>query len=97
MLQQPEEAQSWLQACLDTQTDRAALVQKLALVSSKIGNDPHNQEIPQNMLEDFTKSRSPNRDRLLKACVQHCAGHRKYGDIEEAARRFSDGIGVTLQ
>jgi hypothetical protein len=97
MLQQPEEAQSWLQAYLDTQTDRATLVQKLALVSSKIGNDPHNQEIPQNMLEDFTKSRSPNRDRLLKACVQHCAGHRKYGDIDEAARRFSDGIGVTLQ
>ena len=97
MLQQPEEAQGWLRAWLDTQADRAALVQVLAVASCKIGNDPHNQEIPQNMLEDFAKSRSPNRDRLLMACVQHCAGHRKYGDIQEAARRFAEGVGVALQ
>jgi hypothetical protein len=95
--QRAEEAQGWLRACLDAGVDRAALVGVLALASCRIGNDPHNQEIPQNMLEDFAKSRSPHRDRLLMACVQHCAGHRKYGDIEEAARRFSEGVGVALQ
>jgi hypothetical protein len=49
------------------------------------------------MLEDFLKSRSPNRDRLLLACAQHCAGHRKYGDPLEAARRYSEALGVPLQ
>jgi hypothetical protein len=97
MAQRAEEAQGWLRACLDAGVDRAALVGVLALAACKIGNDPHNQEIPQNMLEDFAKSRSPHRDRLLMACVQHCAGHRKYGDIEEAARRFGEGAGVALQ
>lgn len=95
--QRAEEAQGWVQAYLDTIADRAPLVQALAIASCKIGNDPHNQEIPQNMLEDFQKSRSPQRDRLLLACTQHCAGHRKYGDIMEAARRFSEGVGVALQ
>lgn len=95
-LQNTEEGQAWVQAYLDNVADRAPLVQALALAACKIGNDPHNQEIPQNMLEDFAKSRSPRRDRLLLACTQHCAGHRKYGDILEAARRFSDGIGVAL-
>jgi len=96
-LQNTEEAQGWVQAYLDNVADRAPLVQALALASCKIGNDPHNQEIPQNMLEDYAKNRSPNRDRLLLACTQHCAGHRKYGDILEAARRFSEGVGVALQ
>ena len=97
MLQKPEEAQAWLRAYLETQSDRTVLVQRLALGSSKIGNDPHNQEIPQNMIEDFLKTRSPSRDRLLMAAVQHCSCHRKYGDLEEAARRFAEGVGVTLQ
>ena len=97
LLQQADEAQGWLRAYLEGQSDRAGLVRALALGASKIGNDPHNQEIPQNMLEDFAKTRSPSRDRLLMACVQHCAGHRKYGDIGEAARRFSEGVGVPLQ
>jgi len=96
-LQNTAESQAWVQAYLENVADRAPLVQALALASCKIGNDPHNQEIPQNMLEDFAKNRSPNRDRLLLACTQHCAGHRKYGDILEAARRFSDGVGVALQ
>jgi hypothetical protein len=96
-LQHTEEAQGWVQAYLDTIADRAPLVQALAIAACKIGNDPHNQEIPQNMLEDFAKNRSPQRDRLLLACTQHCAGHRKYGDILEAARRFGDGVGVALQ
>ena len=58
----------------------------------KLGNDPHNQEIPQNMLEDYGKNRSPRRDRLLLACAQHCAGHRKYGDFFEATRRFGEAM-----
>lgn len=95
-LQNAEEAQGWVRAYLENVADRAPLVQALALAACKIGNDPHNQEIPQNMLEDFAKSRSPHRERLLLACAQHCAGHRKYGDILEAARRFSDGVGVAL-
>ena len=96
-LQNTAESQAWVQAYLDNVADRMPLVRALALAACKIGNDPHNQEIPQNMLEDYAKNRSPNRDRLLLACTQHCAGHRKYGDILEAAQRFSDGTGVTLQ
>ncbi len=89
------ESLAWVQAYLDTGADRAPLVQTLALVASKLGNDPHNQEIPQNMLEDFAKNRSPQRDRLLLACAQHCAAHRKYGDPLEASRRFGAALGLS--
>jgi hypothetical protein len=91
------ESLAWVRAYLDNVADRAPLVRVLALASCKLGNDPHNQEIPQNMLEDFLKSHSPNRDRLLLACAQHCAGHRKYGDPLEAARRYGEALGVSLQ
>src|SRR5262245_61205837 len=70
---------SWVQAYCASVADREPLVRTLALAACKLGNDPHNQEIPQNMLEDFGKNRSPRRDRLLLACAQHCAAHRKYG------------------
>jgi hypothetical protein len=86
------ESLSWVQAYCDTVADRAPLVCTLALAASKLGNDPHNQEIPQNMLEDFGTNRSPRRDRLLLACAQHCAAHRKYGDPSEAARRFGNAF-----
>ncbi len=86
------ESLAWVQAYCDTVSDRAPLVQMLALAACKLGNDPHNQEIPQNMLEDFAKNQSPRRDRLLLACVQHCAAHRKYGDPLEAARRFGKAM-----
>jgi hypothetical protein len=86
------ESLSWVQAYCDTVADRAPLVRTLALAACKLGNDPHNQEIPQNMLEDFAKNRSRNRDRLLLACAQHCAAHRKYGDPLEAARRFGRAL-----
>lgn len=89
------ESLRWVQAYCDNVTDRAPLVQTLALVACKLGNDPHNQEIPQNMLEDFAKNQSPRRDRLLLACAQHCAAHRKYGDPLEAARRFGDAMGLS--
>jgi len=87
---------AWTKAYLDNIADRAPLVQTLALVACKLGNDPHNQEIPQNMLEDFAKSRSPNRDRLLLACAQHCAAHRKYGDPFEASRRFGRAMEIAV-
>jgi hypothetical protein len=86
------ESLSWVQAYCDTVADRAPLVRTLALAASKIGNDPHNQEIPQNMLEDFNTNRSPRRDRLLLACAQHCAAHRKYGDPFEATERFGKAL-----
>lgn len=88
------ESLSWVQAYCDNVTDRAPLVQTLALAACKLGNDPHNQEIPQNMLEDFGKNRSSRRDRLLLACAQHCAAHRKYGDPLEAAHRFGRAMEV---
>ncbi len=53
------ESLSWVQAYCDTVADRTPLVRTLALAACKLGNDPHNQEIPQNMLEDFAKNRSP--------------------------------------
>jgi len=83
----------WTQAYLENVADRTPLVRRLALAATRLGNDPHNQEIAQCMLEDFVKSRSPNRDRLLLACAQQTAAHRKYGDPLEASRRFGAAIG----
>ena len=33
-------------------------------------------------------------DRLLLACVQHTAVHRKYGDFLEASRRYGAAMGL---
>ncbi|HLY91295.1 MAG TPA: hypothetical protein VKQ27_20085 [Acetobacteraceae bacterium] len=87
---------SWVQAYCSSVPERVPLVRTLALAACKLGNDPHNQEIPQNMLEDFGKNQSARRDRLLLACAQHCASHRKYGDPFEAAQRFARTMGVAL-
>lgn len=81
-------------AFLDSGAERARLVQTLAVAATRLGNDPHNQEIAQTMLEDYLKNQSPLRDRLLLACVQQTAGHRKYGDPLEAARRFGAAMGI---
>ncbi len=86
------EAMNWVQAYLDHAGDRAPLVQRLALLASRIGNDPHNQEIAQCMLQDYGKNRSPDRDRLLLAAAQHTAVHRKYGEFLEASRRFGQAM-----
>jgi hypothetical protein len=59
-----------------------------------LGNDPHNQEIPQGMLEDFAKNRHPHRNRILLACAQLLSAHRKYGDPLEASRRFGEALGL---
>src|SRR5262252_1585939 len=63
----PWEAVAWTKAYLDTGEDRALLVQRLALMAARFGNDPHNQEIPQCLLEDFAKNRCGHRERLLLA------------------------------
>jgi len=84
----------WTQAYLDNQKDRGPLIQRLALLAARMGNDPHNQEIGQVLLEDHTKNQSANRDRLLLACAHHTAVHRKYGDPLACANRFGAALGV---
>ena len=69
-------------------------MQRLALAACRIGNDPHNQEIAQCLLEDYLKNPGAGRDALLLACAQHTAGHRKYGDPLEASRRFGGAMGI---
>jgi hypothetical protein len=86
------QAVAWARAYLASGADPAPLVQQLALVACRIGNDPHNQEIAQCLLEDYGKNRCFDRDRLLLACVQHTAVHRKYGDFLEASRRFGQAM-----
>jgi hypothetical protein len=88
------ESVAWTNAYLDHFADRGDLMQTLALAACKLGNDPHNQEIPQGMLEDFAKNRHPHRNRILLACAQLLAAHRKYGDPLEASRRFGEALGL---
>ena len=83
-----EGSTAWTRAYLDSGADRARLVQRLALAACRTGNDPHNQEIAQCLLEDCVSGRTADPDRLLLACAHHTAGHRKYGDFLEASRRF---------
>jgi hypothetical protein len=90
----PAQAVAWTQAYLESGADRALLVERLALMASRFGNDPHNQEIPQCLLQDYANNRCGERDRLVLACAHISAGHRKYGDTFEAARRFGDAMGV---
>ena len=85
---------AWTQAYLDGGADRSHLVRRLALVATSIGNDPHNQEIAQCLLHDYAESTAANRDRLLLACAQHTARHRKYGDFTEARRRFDAAMAL---
>ena len=85
---------AWTKAYLDSGADRSPLVQRLALMAARFGNDPHNQEITLCMLEDFGKNRNPHRGRLLLAAAQHTARHRKYGDPLDCSRRFGKALGV---
>ncbi|MGE0222651.1 MAG: hypothetical protein AB7F35_03010 [Acetobacteraceae bacterium] len=91
------ESLSWTQAYCDNVADRGPLVRRIALAASKLGNDPHNQEIAQCMLMDYGTNQLPGRDRLLLSAAYHTAMHRKYGDTLEAARRFGQALGVPLQ
>ncbi len=85
---------AWTKAYLDSGADRSVLVQRLALMATRFGNDPHNQEIPQCLLQDYAKNQCADRERMLLACAHISAGHRKYGDTFEAARRFGEAMGV---
>ena len=87
-------AVGWTQAYLDSGHDRAPLMRTLALAASRLGNDPHNQEITLCLLEDYGKNRNPDRDRLLLAAAQHTARHRKYGDPLDCSRRFGKAMGI---
>ena len=86
---QPDEAASWVRAYLDAGHDRRPLIMTLTLAAAKQGNDPHNQEIGYCMIEDYGRTSSPDRDRLLLACAKHTAGHAKYGDSLESYNRFA--------
>lgn len=85
---------AWTQAYLDSGADRKPLVQHLALLACRMGNDPHNQEIGQVLLEDYAKNQGGDRDRLLLACAHHTAVHRKYGNPLDCATRFGAALGI---
>lgn len=88
------QAIAWTRAYLESGGAPEKLTQQLAVSASRIGNDPHNQELGQLLLEDYAKNRGYDRDRLLLACVQHTATHRKYGDYLEASRRFGKAMHI---
>jgi hypothetical protein len=44
------------------------------------------------MIEDYGRTSSPDRDRLLLACAKHTAGHSKYGDSLESYGRFANAF-----
>jgi hypothetical protein len=88
------ESVAWTKAYLDSGADRKPLVRQLALLASRMGNDPHNQEIGQVLLEDYAKNQGHDRDRLLLACAHHTAVHRKYGNPLDCAQRFGAAMGI---
>ena len=54
---------AWTQAYLDTGADAAPLAYRIALAATRLGNDPHNQEIAQCLLEDYPEETDrPGRD-----------------------------------
>ena len=85
---------NWTRAYLDRFSDRKPLVQHLALLAARMGNDPHNQEIGQVLIEDYGKNQGWDRDRLLLACAHHTAVHRKYGNPLDCANRFGAALGI---
>jgi len=86
---------AWTKAYLESGADRKPLVQRLALLACRMGNDPHNQELGLCLLEDYRRSQAADRERLLLACAKHTAGHRKYGDPLECYRRFAEAFDLT--
>jgi hypothetical protein len=85
---------AWTKAYLDSGADGKPLVQRLALLACRMGNDPHNQEIGQVLLEDYAKNQGHDRDRLLLACAHHTAVHRKYGNPLDCAQRYGAAMGI---
>jgi hypothetical protein len=93
----PDDAVALTQAYLKTQYDHQPLISAIALGASKLGNDPHNQEISLVQLEDFQRNTHAARGRLLMGSAAHAAGHRKYGEPLEAYRRFSESMGMATR
>ncbi len=90
----PDESVALTAAYLQSSFDRAALVELLAVAASKLGNDPHNQELGHCLIEDYLHSTAAGRDRLLLAAAKHTTNHRKYGDPLEAYQRFAQAFGL---
>jgi hypothetical protein len=88
---QSDECVALTAAYLEQSFDRRPLAQMLAIAASKIGNDPHNQELGLCLVEDYEHNTAPGRDRLLLAAARHTAGHRKYGDPLELYQRYVEG------
>ncbi|MCC6178276.1 MAG: hypothetical protein IT305_23475 [Chloroflexi bacterium] len=93
----PDDAVSLTHAYLQNGYDTQPLVSILALACSKMGNDPHNQEISLVQLEDFGRNSHAARGRLLMGAAAHAAGHRKYGDPLEAYRRYAQAFGISTR
>ena len=87
---------AWTKAYVDHFGADETLLRTLALCACKLGNDPHNQEIPQGMLEDFVKNQGAGRGRILLAAARLLSAHRKYGDPFEAAHRFAAALGLAI-
>ena len=90
----PDDALGLTQAYLKSGYDTTPLVSTIALGCSKLGNDPHNQEISLVQLEDFGRNSHAARGRLLMGAAAFAAGHRKYGEPLEAYRRFAESMGI---
>jgi hypothetical protein len=91
----PDDALALTQAYLKSGYDTQPLVSTIALGASKLGNDPHNQEISLVQLEDFGRNSHAARGRLLMGAAAFAAGHRKYGEPLEAYRRFAESMGIS--
>jgi len=65
------ESVAWTKAYLDSGADRGALVQRLALLACRMGNDPHNQEIAQNLLEDSRRNQAGTRSPAARLRAPH--------------------------
>jgi len=50
--------------------DRPALIETLANGATKLGNDPHSQELGRCLLEDYLHTQACDRDRLLLLAVR---------------------------
>jgi len=87
-----DEAVALTAGYLAQNADRRPVVELLANAATKMGNDPHNQELGLCLVEDYLHSTAHDRDRLLLAAAKHTAGHRKYGDPLEAYHRFVDAF-----
>jgi hypothetical protein len=93
----PDDAVALVQAYLKAEHDQQLLISTIAYGASKIGNDPHNQEISLVQLEDFQRNTHAGRERLLMGAAAFAAGHRKYADPLEAYRRFAESMGITTR